>query len=67
MAAAIIGIGTSSSPGSQRRSWARVLAVAGILALTGKKQVEQAGPPKPEKAMASVQRDVDTVKARAKS
>ena len=35
-----------------------------ILALTGKKQVEQATPP-PEQAMESVQRDVDEVKARS--
>ena len=42
-----------------------LFAVAGILALTGKKQVEQATPPVPEQAMDSVQRDVDEVKARA--
>ncbi|HZG49312.1 MAG TPA: phage holin family protein [Thermoleophilaceae bacterium] len=68
VAAAIIGIGTLLEP------WIAavivgvvLLAVAGILALTGKKQVAQAGPPKPEQAIASLQRDVDTVKARAKS
>ena len=42
-----------------------LFAVAGALALTGKKQIEQATPPKPEEAMESTQRDVDTVKARA--
>ena len=42
-----------------------LFAIAGILALTGKKQIEQATPPKPEQAMESTQRDVDTVKARA--
>lgn len=42
-----------------------LFAVAGVLALTGKKQIEQATPPQPEEAKASVQRDVDTVKARA--
>ena len=68
VAAAIIGIGTVLEPWiAAAIVGAVLLAVAGILALTGKKQVEQAGPPKPEKAMASVQRDVDTVKARAKS
>ena len=68
VAAAIIGIGTLLEPWiAAAIVGAVLLAVAGILALTGKKQVEQAGPPKPEKAMASVQRDVDTVKARAKS
>jgi Putative Actinobacterial Holin-X, holin superfamily III len=68
VAAAIIGIGTLLEPWiAAAIVGVALLAVAGILALTGKKQVDQAGPPKPEKAMASVQRDVDTVKARAKS
>ena len=69
VAAAIIGIGTVLEPWiAAAIVGAVLLAVAGILALTGKKQVEQAGPPKPAgRAMASVQRDVDTVKARAKS
>ena len=43
-----------------------LLAVAGVLALSGKKQVDQATPPKPEEAMASVQRDVQTVKESAR-
>jgi uncharacterized membrane protein YqjE len=43
-----------------------LLLVAGVLALSGKKQVEQASPPAPEQAIKSVQRDVDEVKARAK-
>ena len=42
-------------------------AVAGVLALTGKKQVDEAGPPKPEKAIASTQKDIDEVKGRASS
>ena len=42
-----------------------LFAGAGILALTGKKQIDQATPPQPEEAKASVQRDVDEVKARA--
>ena len=42
-----------------------LFAIAGILALTGKKQVEQATPPTPEQAIESAKRDVDTVKERA--
>jgi membrane protein len=68
IAAAIIGIGTLVEP------WlaavivgAVLLAVAGILALTGKKQVERGTPPLPEQAIESTKRDVDEVKARAKS
>ena len=63
IAAAIIGIGTLLEP------WlaavivgAVLLVIAGILALTGKKEVDRAGPPKPEQAIESVQRDVDEVK-----
>jgi membrane protein len=68
IAAAIIGIGTLLEP------WiaalivgAVLLAVAGILALTGKKQVDRGTPPLPEQAIDSAKRDVDEVKARAKS
>ena len=43
-----------------------LLAVAGVAALMGKKQVEQATPPAPEEAIESVKRDVDTVKRRAR-
>ena len=53
IAAAAVGVG--------------LLLIAGILALTGKKEIEEATPPKPELAIESVQRDVDTVKARARS
>jgi len=42
-----------------------LFAVAGILALTGKKQVEQATPPAPEQAIDSVKTDVDEIKQRA--
>ena len=42
-----------------------LFAIAGILALTGKKQIDQATPPQPEQAIRSTQRDVDHVKARA--
>ena len=68
VAAAIVGIGTLLEP------WiaalivgAVLLAVAGVLALSGKKQVDQATPAKPEQTIESVQLDVDTVKARARS
>jgi len=68
IAAAIIGLGTALEP------WlaalivgAILLAVAGILALTGRKQVEQATPATPQRAIESVQRDVDTVKASVRS
>jgi uncharacterized membrane protein YqjE len=42
-----------------------LLAAAGIAALTGKKQVEQAVPPQPEQAIQSGKRTVDEVKGRA--
>jgi uncharacterized membrane protein YqjE len=68
IAAAIIGLGTALDP------WLAavivgvvLLIVAGILALSGKKEVDRAGPPKPERTIESVQQDVETVKARVKS
>jgi MFS family permease len=68
IAAAIVGLGTLIEP------WVAaliigvvLLAVAGIVALAGKKQVEQATPPLPEQALESTKRDVDELKARAKS
>jgi uncharacterized membrane protein YqjE len=42
-----------------------LLAIAGILALTGKKEVERATPPAPEQAIDSVKSDVDEIKRRA--
>jgi uncharacterized membrane protein YqjE len=42
-----------------------LFAVAGVLALTGKKQVEQATPPTPEAAIDSTKTDIDEVKERA--
>lgn len=42
-----------------------LLAAAGIAALMGKKQVEQAVPPQPEQAIQSGKRTVDEVKGRA--
>ena len=44
-----------------------VFAIAGVLALTGKKQVEQATPPAPDQAIETTKQSVETVKARAKS
>ncbi len=43
-----------------------VFAIAGVLVLTGKKQVDQATPAAPEQAIATTKTSVDTVKARAK-
>jgi uncharacterized membrane protein YqjE len=43
-----------------------LLAIAGVAALMGKKQVEQAVPPQPEQAIQSTKRDVDEVKERAR-
>src|SRR5918992_635734 len=64
VAAAIIGIGTLLEP------WIAavivgvvLLAVAGILALLGGKQVERGTPPLPQQAIASAKRDVNEIKA----
>jgi hypothetical protein len=43
------------------------LALAGILALTGKKQVEQATPPVPQQAIESSKEDVEWTKQRAQA
>lgn len=52
--------------------WAAALGVAvvlfiiaGVMALTGRKQVEKAVPPVPEQAVKSIKADVDEVKERA--
>ena len=42
-------------------------AVAGVLALRGKKQVQDAAPPVPEQALESTKEDVEWAKTRAKS
>lgn len=44
-----------------------LFAAAGIAAVLGKKKVQEATPPKPERALASIKQDVDTVKEAAKS
>jgi Putative Actinobacterial Holin-X, holin superfamily III len=43
------------------------LAVAGILALTGKKKVTQASPPVPEQAIESSKEDIEWTKQRAQA
>ena len=68
VAAAILGLATVLEPWIAAAAiGAGLLLIAGILALTGKKELDEAGPPKPELAMESMQRDVETVKARARS
>jgi len=68
IAAAILGLATVLEPWIAAAAvGVGLLLIAGILALTGKKEIEEATPPKPELAIKSVQRDVDTVKARARS
>jgi membrane protein len=63
VAAAILGLATVVAP------WlaavivgAVILLFAGILALTGKKEVSAATPPIPEEAVSGVKSDVETVK-----
>ena len=68
VAAAVLGLATVLEPWIAAAAiGAGLLLIAGILALTGKKELNEMGPPKPELAMESMQRDVETVKARAKS
>ena len=43
------------------------LAIAGVLAMRGKKKVQQATPPVPERAVDSTKEDLEWVKTRAKS
>ena len=66
VAAAILGLATAVDPWLAALIVAAVLfAVAGILALTGKKKVDEATPPAPEQAISEGQLTVDEVKARA--
>lgn len=51
LAAVIVGVG--------------LLAIAGVVALLGKKEVQEAGPLKPEQAMSSTQQDVHEIKDRS--
>ena len=66
--AAILGLATVLEPWIAAAAiGGLLLLIAGVLALTGKKELDVAGPPKPEQALDSVQQDIATVKARAKS
>jgi membrane protein len=68
IAAGVLGLATVVEPWIAAAAiGAGLLLIAGILALTGKKEIDEAGPPKPEQAIESVQQDVETVKASAKS
>lgn len=66
-AAAILGLATAID------GWlaalavgALYLAIAGVLALRGRKQVDQAGPPVPEQAIETTKQDLEVAKARAR-
>lgn len=64
--AAILALATAVTPWLAALIVAVVLfGVAGVLALTGKKEVQQATPPTPEAAIESAQTDVEVVKERA--
>jgi hypothetical protein len=66
--AAILGLATVLEPWIAAAAiGVLLLLIAGILALTGKKELDETGPPKPEQALDSVQQDIATVKARARS
>jgi large-conductance mechanosensitive channel len=66
LAAIVLGLATFLEPWIAALIVAVVLfAVAGALALTGKKQVEQATPPAPERAIESTKRDVEEIKGKA--
>jgi hypothetical protein len=68
VAAAVLGLASVLEPWIAAAAiGAGLLLLAGILALTGKKELEEAGPPKPEQTLDSLQRDIETVKARARS
>jgi hypothetical protein len=68
IAAAVLGLATVLEPWIAAAAiGAGLLLIAGVLALTGKKELDEAGPPKPEQTLDSVQRDIETVKARARS
>ena len=67
VAAAIIGLATAVA------AWLAalivgvvLLAIAGVLALTGKKEVSAATPPLPQEAISGLKTDVDTLKEHAK-
>jgi hypothetical protein len=68
IAAAVLGLATVIEPWIAAAAiGVGLLLIAGILALTGKKEIDEAAPAKPEQAIESVQQDVETVKASARS
>ena len=67
-AAAILGLSKAVAPWLAALIVAAALgAIAGILALTGKREVQQAVPPVPEQATESVKEDVQVAKAHAQA
>src|SRR5215208_4023406 len=63
IAAAVLGLATVIEPWIAAAAiGVALLLIAGILALTGKKELDEMGAPKPEQTIDSVQRDVQTVK-----
>jgi len=68
VAAAILALATAVDAWLAALIVAVVLgAIAGILALVGKRNVQQAGPPVPEQAAESVKEDVQWAKTRAQA
>jgi Putative Actinobacterial Holin-X, holin superfamily III len=68
VAGAILGLATVLEPWIAAAAiGAGLLLLAGVLGLTGKKELDEAGPPKPEQTIESVQQDLQTVKARSRS
>jgi hypothetical protein len=68
IAAAVLGLATVIEPWIAAAAiGVGLLLIAGLLALTGKKEIDEAAPAKPEQAIESVQQDVETVKASARS
>lgn len=67
VAAAVLALSTALEPWlSAIIVGVVLLLVAGVAAVLGKKQIDQATPPAPEQAIESVKRDVDTVKEGAR-
>jgi uncharacterized membrane protein YqjE len=67
IAAAVLALATALDPWLSALVVAVVLlVVAGVAALLGKKQVEEATPPVPEQAARNVKRDIETVKEGAR-
>ena len=68
IAAAILGLATVIEPWIAAAAvGVGLLLISGVVALAGKKELNEAGPPKPEQTLDSVHQDVETVKTRAKS